>query len=120
VATREGIHLNSPVRTRSGAAPVEPLVRVEGAGVLVSSVKLAHDRSGDLVVRVYEPQGRRAAAVLHVDPAFGAGREVSLIEDELADAPALSAPGDGVATAGAGVALSLTPFSVRTFRFSRV
>lgn len=131
VATREGIHLNSSVRSRSGAAPVESLVRVDGDGVLVSSVKLAHDRSGDLVVRVYEPQGRRANAVLHVDPAFGAGREVSLIEDELPDAPALeSADGSVVsggapgaaegATTEAGVALSLSPFSVRTFRFSPV
>ncbi|MDP5226956.1 MULTISPECIES: glycoside hydrolase family 38 C-terminal domain-containing protein [Arthrobacter] len=125
IATQEGIHLNSPVRTRSGAASVEPLVRIEGEGVLVSSVKLAHDRSGDLVVRVYEPQGRRAAAVLHVDPAFGSGREVSLIEDELVDAPVLTAPDGGAEPSGqtnpgAGVALSLTPFSVRTFRFSRV
>ncbi|ERK72377.1 glycosyl hydrolase family 38 protein, partial [Leifsonia aquatica ATCC 14665] len=58
-ATQAGILLNQDARTLHGAQEVAPLVAVEG-GALLSSVKLADDRSGDLVVRLYEPAGRRA------------------------------------------------------------
>src|SRR5205814_9527411 len=42
-ATREGYRLNLPERTVPGDAVVEPLVRVDHPGVVVSAVKLADD-----------------------------------------------------------------------------
>ena len=86
---------------------------VTGEGVVVTSVKLAADRSGDLVVRVYESLGRRANGQLRIDPPVGAPRWVSLLEEEP----------DEVAAAGehasdGAVPLALTPFEVRTVRFT--
>lgn len=59
VATEEGLSLNLPGREICGARAVEPLVANTGDGTVVSGVKLADDRSGDLIVRVYEGRGRR-------------------------------------------------------------
>jgi alpha-mannosidase len=106
IATEEGLRLNAPSASLRGAAEVAPLVRVEGEGIVLSSVKLAADRSGDLVVRVYESLGRRVTGRIVLDGVDGEVREVSLIEDDLAD-PRL------------GADLSLTPFEVRTLRVAR-
>ena len=59
-AIAEGYAINLPMRQLSSAAdPVEPLVRLDGdEAVIVEAVKLADDRSGDVVVRLYESLGR--------------------------------------------------------------
>ncbi|MCI3238468.1 alpha-mannosidase [Streptomyces spinosisporus] len=62
-AVAEGLALNLPLRT-AGTGAVEPLVRVDHPAVTVESVKLAEDRSGDVVVRLYESRGGRARATL--------------------------------------------------------
>ncbi len=105
-ATAAGIALNSPAVVVAGDHAVEPLVSVTGSGLVISSVKLAADRSGDVIVRVYESLGARATGELSIGFAHGEVREVSLIEDDLADART-------------GTALSLTPFEVRTLRIPR-
>ncbi|MBS1898304.1 MAG: alpha-mannosidase [Actinobacteria bacterium] len=107
IATAEGIALNAPATVVRGANEVEPLVSVSGEGIVVSSVKLADDRSGDVVVRVYEALGRRATGSLSVGFPHAGIREVSLIEDEL-ESPRT------------GEALSLRPFEVRTLRIARL
>ncbi len=53
--------MNTAVRTVTGAHGFDSLVQASG-DVVVSAVKLADDRSGDLVVRVYEPAGRPRSA----------------------------------------------------------
>jgi alpha-mannosidase len=106
IATAEGIRLNAPATVVRGAREVEPLVRVEGNGILISVVKLAADGSGDVIVRVYEALGRRATGTLAVGFEHREVREVSLIEDEL-ESPRR------------GTALALRPFEVRTLRVAR-
>ena len=59
-AADAGYRLNLPVRTVPGRPTVEPLVTVVVAAVVVEAVKLAEDRSGDVVVRLYEALGGRA------------------------------------------------------------
>ena len=59
---------------------------------MLSSVKLADDRSGDLIVRVYEPCGRRGVGGVVVDGPYGAPTEVTLLEEPLADTDASSFP----------------------------
>ncbi|MFJ4046123.1 alpha-mannosidase [Microbacterium sp. NPDC089987] len=106
IATAEGIALNARAKVVRGANEVEPLVSVTGTGIIVSSVKLADDRSGDVIVRVYESLGRRATGALTVGFEHSGIREVSLIEDELDDART-------------GGELALKPFEVRTLRIAR-
>ena len=106
IATAEGIRINTLPSIVRGAREVEPLVSVQGEGIVVSAVKLADDGSGDVIVRVYEALGRRAAGELSVGFAHREVREVSLIEDDIDDARI-------------GGELRLRPFEVRTLRITR-
>lgn len=106
IATAEGIRINSLPTVIRGAREVEPLVEVQGEGIVVSAVKLADDGSGDVIVRVYEALGRRAVGELSVGFDHREVREVSLIEDDIDDART-------------GGELRLRPFEVRTLRITR-
>lgn len=106
IATAEGIRINSLPSVIRGAREVEPLVSVQGEGVVVSAVKLADDGSGDVIVRVYEALGRRAVGELSIGFDHREVREVSLIEDDIDDART-------------GGELRLRPFEVRTLRIAR-
>ncbi|WP_434922687.1 alpha-mannosidase [Glutamicibacter sp. PAEs-4] len=109
-ATAAGALLNSAERIIDGAQGVDPLVTVSGEGLVVSSVKLAADRSGDLVVRVYESLGRRASGSLRVNAQISQASTVSLLEDELG--------GQRIELANGAVPLKLGAFEVRTLRFA--
>lgn len=109
-ATAAGALLNSEERVIDGAQGVDPLVTISGEGLVVSSVKLAADRSGDLVVRVYESLGRRASGSLRVNAQISQASTVSLLEDEL--------DRQGIELADGAVPLKLGAFEVRTLRFT--
>jgi alpha-mannosidase len=108
-AVREGYRINLPPRTLLGAGPVAPEVAVDHPAVVVEAVKLADDRSGDLVVRLYESLGARAGATLTVRAA-GAAVETDLLEQPR--------PGGRTYRAGERVALELRPFEIVTLRFA--
>jgi alpha-mannosidase len=112
-AVAEGYALNLPLRAVPGAAtPPAPLVSVEGDGVVVEAVKLADDRSGDVVVRLYESRGGRAEAVLRTGFPLAGVSTVDLLERPLPEAP-------GVLPDARGVGLRLRPFEIRTLRLAR-
>jgi alpha-mannosidase len=82
---------------------------VTDPAVVVDAVKLAEDRSGDVVVRVYESLGRRVTAT--VQAGFGAA-DVSVTD-------LLERPLVGTARwAGGVIALQLRPFELVTLRFT--
>jgi alpha-mannosidase len=110
-AVLEGQRLNQPLRRIAGASAVAPLVTADPESVVVESVKLAEDGSGDVVVRLYEPLGRRAATP--VGASFGYDRVVrtDLLERETG---AADVDETGV------VRLALRPFEIVTLRFSGV
>lgn len=86
---------------------------LEQSGVIVvDTVKAADDRSGDVVVRLYEAQGGRASGVLRLDALFGPGArvvEVDLLEREIAP--------DAVDTRSGGpLNISLRPFQLVSLR----
>ncbi|OJX97470.1 MAG: alpha-mannosidase [Micrococcales bacterium 73-15] len=113
-ATSAGALLSSPERVVRGEHGIRPLVVTTGDGVVLSNVTLAHDRSGDVVVRVYEAYGRRARGTLTVRGEFASVDEVSLLEDSLGGV-------DGADLSGghASIDLTLRPFEVRTLRLAR-
>lgn len=113
-ATEAGATFGARPRELRGASAVEPLVGVTG-GVTLSAVKLADDRSGDLVVRVYEALGRRASGTVTVAVPVAGARAVSLIEDDIDDGTA----GAPVPVTDGAVTVDLAPFEVRTLRFPR-
>ncbi|GAA2741145.1 alpha-mannosidase [Kitasatospora cinereorecta] len=111
-AVREGYHLNLPERTVTGAGPVEPLVAVDREAVVVEAVKLADDRSGDVVVRLYEAHGRRTDATLTTGFPLASVAVTDLLERPLEPAGAPSA----VQAEPGQVRLSLRPFQILTLR----
>ena len=108
-AIEEGYRINLPERVVTGAGGVEPLVAVDNDNVIVEAIKLADDRSGDVVVRLYESSGGRSRAT--VTPSFGAAAvtEVDLLERHLADRDLRDN----------GVSFELRPFQILTLRFTR-
>lgn len=109
-AVREGYRLNLPARQMVGGRPVPPVLSVSSDAVVVEAVKLAEDRSGDVIVRLYEALGGRASTTLATSFSFQDVIETDLLERE-ADAGAVTA------VAEQDVALSLRPFQLVTLRF---
>jgi alpha-mannosidase len=107
-AVAAGYALNLPVLRVPGARGVDPLVGLDGdANVLIESVKLADDRSGDVVVRLYEAHGLPGQAVLRTSFAAGSFVRTDLLERALGDDP----------ERGPGV--SARPFQIVTVRITR-
>ncbi len=107
-AVEEGYRTNLPVRTVQGERDVEPLITVSDPAVVVEAVKLAEDGSGDVVVRLYESRGGRAAA--EITPGFEV-REIGCVD-------LLERPVDGTGTFD-GKTLTLRPFQLVTLRLAR-
>ncbi|WP_243076635.1 glycoside hydrolase family 38 C-terminal domain-containing protein [Microbacterium sp. SS28] len=109
-AIRDGYRRNLAERAAPG--PIEPLVRVDHPAVLVAAVKLAEDRSGDVVVRLYESEGGRASATATFDFDVESIAPTDLLEREI-DVPA------GFVRNGRSVSLALRPFQLVTLRVRR-
>ncbi|WP_432021960.1 alpha-mannosidase [Streptomyces parvus] len=106
-AVREGLALNLPLR--AAVAPVVPaLVSTGHPAVTVESVKLAEDRSGDVIVRLYESAGGRARTRLTVSFPVTEARITDLLERPLHPAE----------TDGDGLVLDLRPFQILTVRLT--
>jgi alpha-mannosidase len=84
--------------------------------VRIEAVKLADDRSGDVVVRVYEALGRRAAATLTAGFDVADVAEVSLTERPLSDGMPRARSLD---VADRSITLGLRPFQIVTLRLAR-
>lgn len=110
-AIAEGYALNLPLRVAEAAGSIEPLVSSDNPAVTVEAVKLADDRSGDVVLRLYECLGGRAKATLRMGFPLAGAQVTDLLERPLPDEP--------VAVVDGGVALALRPFQILTLRLSR-
>ncbi|HEX7305351.1 alpha-mannosidase, partial [Lentzea sp.] len=103
-AVEAGYRINLPPQSVRGSTTPEPLVRTDNPAVRVEAVKLADDRSGDVVVRLYEAHGGRAKASISTSFTHTAIQETDLLERPLAPATAQ---------------VVLRPFQVITLRFTR-
>jgi alpha-mannosidase len=108
-AVREGYRMNLPPQVVRGGADVAPLLSVDNDAVVVEAVKLADDRSGDLVVRLYESLGGTARVAITTELA-GAVDETNLLEEPI--------PGGRSFAAGEAVELTLRPFEIVTLRWT--
>jgi alpha-mannosidase len=120
-AVREGYALNLPLReVPGGAGPVPaPLVTSTGSpGAVVEAVKLADDRSGDVVVRLYESLGGRATARLSLAVPIREAVVTDLLERLVPEGSPIPTQVLTVDDEGS-VGLSLRPFQVVTIRLRR-
>ncbi|GAB2578926.1 putative glycosyl hydrolase [Paractinoplanes abujensis] len=104
-ALASGYQVNLPTRTVTGGSAVPPLISVSSPAVVVEAVKLAEDRSGDLIVRLYEARGGRATASITVSEPYGQAARTDLLERPLETLESLD--------------LSLRPFEIVTLRLTR-
>lgn len=100
--------LNVPLRIVGGQAGVapEPVVTIDHRGVQISSVKLADDGSGDMIVRLYEACGDRATLTLRTPARIRSAVQCNLLEE----------PTDGIECSDGIVSLTLRPFELVTLR----
>ncbi|PWI41411.1 glycoside hydrolase family 38 C-terminal domain-containing protein [Streptomyces sp. ICBB 8177] len=124
-AVAEGLAVNLPLRV-SGDSPstlprapgiggVEGLIGVDDPAVTVEAVKQADDRSGDVVVRLYESRGTRVTATLTTRFPVPRADVTDLLERPLRAAERAGVPADGQ---GAAFALRLRPFQILTLRLA--
>jgi alpha-mannosidase len=105
-AVNAGYALNLPPVRRPAAHGVEPIVRLAGdPNVVIEAVKLADDRSGDVVVRLYEAYGVPGTAMLHTSFAAAGFARTDLLERP-----------DGGPD---GPRVRLRPFQIATVRIAR-
>ena len=123
---REAYALNLPLRVVRGDATTPPpaLVGVYSEqGALVEAVKLADDRSGDVIVRLYEGHGGRARARISAPFPVADVIACDLLEDPLDGplAPAVRrvAPGSYGNLAQDRWDVALRPFQIATLRLVR-
>lgn len=112
-AVAHGYALHLPPRPISGH-PVEPLLTVSDPAVVVEAVKLAEDRSGDLVVRLYEAHGTRVRATVTTAFGWSAASATDLLERPIQTEVVRAAE------RGSAVEIELRPFELSTLRFSAV
>ncbi len=109
-----GYHLGLAERIVRGARPIEPLVASSHPGLVVEAVKLAEDRSGDVIVRLYESLGTRYSGQVRAGFAAGAVEATDLLERPLESDATVQAGADARA-----VTLRLRPFQIVTLRYRR-
>ncbi len=109
-AVAEGLALNLPLRPAAAGSPepFAPVVGVDHPAITVESVKLADDRSGDVVVRLYESRGGRAAGTLAAGFPLAGARVTDLLERPVG-------PAEHDVDTGR-VAVRLRPFQILTLR----
>lgn len=105
---------NSPLRLHAAhgdgrSAKIAALFDLEGEGVTVESVKKAED-DDDVIVRLWETQGRRTRATLKLPGDFTRVASVDLLEREASP----------VACEAGAVSLEFAPFEIRSLRLARV
>ncbi|GAA2448193.1 alpha-mannosidase [Streptomyces macrosporus] len=115
-AVREGHWFNLPERSRAGGSPVAPLVTVDSDQVVLEAVKMAEDRGGDVVLRLYEAHGGRARATLTAGFPVASVTATDLLERPL---PASAGQEAYEVTDSGAVALRLRPFQILTLRLAR-
>lgn len=111
-AVREGYAFNQPERRLPGSTEVQPLVTADNEAVVIETVKRADDRSGDIVVRLYEAHGGRARTVLTAGFPLASAIVTDLLERELDPRENAAA----VQPDGRQVRLEFRPFQILTLR----
>jgi len=103
---RQAYDLNVPVSVRPGDGGEQSLVGVDRPEVVLETVKLAEDGSGDLVLRLYESKRSRVACRLALALPVTAAFETDMLEGK----PRRLAVKNGE------VRLEFRPFEVKTLR----
>lgn len=78
---REAYNLNTPVSSADGDAGEMRLFSVDRKDVIIETVKLAEDRSGDVILRLYQSTGATTACSLHTALPVEKAWEANMLEE---------------------------------------
>lgn len=78
---REAYNLNTPVSSADGDAGEMRLFSVDRKDVIIETVKLAEDRSGDVILRLYQSTGATTACSLHTALPVEKAWETNMLEE---------------------------------------
>ena len=106
---REGYELNVPVTQADGRAQAHSLMGADAENVIIDTVKLAEDGSGDMIIRLYECKH----AAVNTRLTFGFDATQVHICDMLEN------PGEKLRMANGGVEIEMRAFEVKTLRIGR-
>jgi alpha-mannosidase len=107
---REAYDLNVPIFTAPGAAGTRSLLTLDAPNVIVETVKPAEDRSGDVIVRLYESKHAATSCTLTVGFPVKAAATTNMLE---ADAKRLTMK-------RGALNLAFRPFEIKTVRLTPV
>ncbi|WP_238404280.1 alpha-mannosidase [Paenibacillus paridis] len=108
---REAYELNCPVLTLPGqAVPAPSLLACDRDNIIIESVKLAEDGSGDWIARLYEAKGASTRCLITAGIPIRSACETDMLEKQVVVTLELR-------QASQGIALAFTPFEVKTVRF---
>ena len=111
-AIAEGYRLNVSERVVQGANEVPALFNCSNSAIVIETIKLAEDRSGDVVIRLYESLGSRVRATITPEFGWHSVIQTDLIERAIMPT-AIDGDDEGV------VSVTLRPFQIVTLRFAR-
>ena len=104
----EAAAFNTPVLTTEGFMPCASLFTVSDTNVVIDTVKLAEDGSGDMIVRLYESMNGSRSARITVPKGVTAAWRCSLAEEKQ----------DALPLENGSILLALRPFDIATIRRS--
>jgi len=103
---REACELNCPVLTVPGAAAERSLFTVDAPNVVIETVKLAEDGSGDVVVRLYEASRTATRCRLVTTLPAVSAAQTNMLEQIERELPCEEGK----------IALDFRPFEIKTVR----
>ncbi|NLE99418.1 MAG: alpha-mannosidase [Anaerolineales bacterium] len=103
---QEAYELNVPALTAAGASDERSLFWVDAPNVIADTVKPAEDRSGDMIVRLYEAKRASTSCVLNTSLAVASVAETDMLEHIIGELPIQQGQ----------VPLTFRPFEVKTLR----
>ena len=106
---QEAAALNTQVYMAAGSSAATSYLTVDEPNVIIETVKLAEDGSGDLIVRAYESMNGTRAAKLRTAFDFSRAYECNMLEK----------PSKELIAENGSVGLEFRPFEIKTLRVQR-
>lgn len=103
---QEAYELNYPVRMMPGEGKDGSLLSVSEKNIIIETVKTAEDKSGDIIVRLYESKNAYTKCILK----FGLGIEAVFVTDMLENNE------EQLPIFNKQIQLRMKPFEIKTLR----
>ncbi len=104
--SKDAYALNCPIRIAEGRKETTSLIRTNANNLVVETVKPAEDRSGDLIVRIYEALNAATVGKIEVNLPFSKIEICNMLEEGV----------ELLQTTGNQVQLEFRPFEIKTLR----